>query len=78
MPSESLAQRVGDNVRAEMARQRVTQSVMAKGLAMQQQALSRRISGRTPFNVEELHRVAEFLGVSTADLMADVVSRASA
>lgn len=77
MPSQSLAERVGANVRAEMARQKTTQAALAERLAMKQQALSRRISGRTPFNVDELHRVAKALGVSTSALMVDTPSRAA-
>ncbi|WP_372457193.1 helix-turn-helix domain-containing protein [Mycobacterium intracellulare] len=77
MPSISLAERVGANVRAEMARHKVSQVALAEQLDMAQQALSRRISGQTAFKVDELHRVAEILGVPTSVLMGDE-QRASA
>jgi len=69
MPCDSHAKRVADNVRAEMARGKRTQAILAHEVGMKQQALSRRLSGRTPFNVDELGRIASALGTSMADLV---------
>lgn len=68
MPSNQHAIRVGSNVRAEMARRKLSQAALAERLEMTQQALSRRISGRQAFKVDELHSVAEALDVPVSEL----------
>lgn len=55
---------VAAEVRAEMARQRVSQQPIADALGMSRQALSRRLVGEIPFDVSELEQIANFLGVS--------------
>ena len=67
----TTAQRVAATVRAEMARRKITQTAAASGLGMSQAALSRRLTGVTPFDVEELSALADLLGVSTAMLVGD-------
>lgn len=52
-----------------MARHKISQAELAKALDKTQQALSRRISGETPFKVDELHTVADVLGVPVGRLM---------
>lgn len=52
-----------------MARKRVTQGVVAYELDMTQQAVSRRLTGAVPFDVDELVAVARLLGVDIADLL---------
>ncbi|MBM4517522.1 helix-turn-helix domain-containing protein [Rhodococcus hoagii] len=69
MATKSHAERVAANVRAEMARHRVTQSTLAKKLHCSQQALSRRINGRYPFDVNELGVIADVLGIGFEDLV---------
>lgn len=61
-----LAARVAAEVRAEMARQRVTQETMAESLGWSQQKFSRRVTAEIAFDVAELERVAEILGVPLA------------
>jgi transcriptional regulator with XRE-family HTH domain len=68
MPSNQHAIRVGNNVRAELARRNESQGSLAERLNMTQQALSRRISGRQAFKVDELQRVADALEVPISDL----------
>lgn len=58
------------NVRAEMARQRISQVKLAETLCVSQPAISRRLSGRVALNVEELARIADILGVPVAELVA--------
>lgn len=60
---------VAGNVRAEMARQRVPQQVVAEKLGLTQQAVSNRLHGRVPFDVDELVDVAELLDVAAASLL---------
>jgi transcriptional regulator with XRE-family HTH domain len=61
-------ERVAATVRAEMARQRITQTQMAERLGMSQVAVSRRLLGQVPFDVEELGRVAEILDLPASVL----------
>jgi transcriptional regulator with XRE-family HTH domain len=62
----SLTQIVASGVRAEMARQGKTQQQVSALANMAQQTLSRRLKldDPTPFDVEELERVARALAVS--------------
>jgi len=41
---------------------------------MRQQALSRRLSGRTPFTIDELARIASALDVPLSHLVSDVAA----
>jgi transcriptional regulator with XRE-family HTH domain len=58
-PSEIAAA----EVRAELARQRIPQSALAYVLKMSEVSISRRLRGETPFDVNELVAVAEFLNL---------------
>ena len=76
-----LTQIVASGVRAEMARRGMTPQQLADKVGMVQQTLSRRIrfDEPTPFDTDELERVAEALGISVAQLVtapepAEVVS----
>lgn len=61
--------RVGVNVRAEMARRGVSQTELAKQLGISQAAVSARLRGHTPFDVNELARIAVVLSVPAAELL---------
>jgi transcriptional regulator with XRE-family HTH domain len=74
MRSESPAERVGANVRAEMARRGLNQRSIAPCINLSQQALSRRLNGQTAFNVDELDRIADCLSVTVASLIAPAVA----
>jgi transcriptional regulator with XRE-family HTH domain len=76
MPSNPHAIRVGANVRAEMARRKLSQTALAERLNVTQQKLSRCISGTEAFRVDELHEIAEALDVSVGELIGE--ERASA
>lgn len=54
---------VGANVRAEMARQGITQTRLAEQIGRSQSQLSKRLSGVIPFDIDELAAVAGSLGV---------------
>ena len=76
MPS-SLAERVAINVRIEMARKSITQAELARRLFGKvdnttRNLIWRRVSGITPFGLEELLRTAEVLGVTVDSLYQDV------
>lgn len=54
-----------------MARRKVTQAQLAEQLGCTQPAISRRLSGVISWDVDELTRVAEFLGVPLSSLLAE-------
>lgn len=64
------------NVRAEMARRGIRQTLLAEHLGLSQAAVSRRVNGQTPFDVDELIKVAALLGVPAAALLGDDVAAA--
>lgn len=66
--------RVAANVRGELARQRRTQIDLGQALGRSQPYVSRRLNGRVAFDVDELSRVADFLGVTLAVLLGSDVA----
>ena len=64
----------GANVRAEMARCGVTQTTLARKIGLSQTAVSARLKGRTPFDINELVLIAQVLGVPLDTLLAGVTS----
>lgn len=52
-----------------MARQRITQAVLASHIGLSQTAVSRRLTGEVPFDVNELAAAAEVLGVTAQYLL---------
>jgi transcriptional regulator with XRE-family HTH domain len=70
----SIDQSVADNVRAAMARRRITQSDLATALGVSQPAVSARLAGRTPFTVAELATAARVVDVPLSQLLPDAVA----
>lgn len=66
IPPTSL---VGRNVRAEMIRRGRTQDALASRLGLSQAAVSKRLNGRTPWDVNELAAIAALLEVPLATLL---------
>jgi hypothetical protein len=64
---DRLSSRVAAEVRAEMARQRLSGARVAKALGWSPMYLSRRVSGQTPFDVDDLEALASLLGVAVMD-----------
>lgn len=58
-----FSRRVAAEVRAELARQRVSQETLCTRIGMSQSTLSRRITGDYPFDTNELAAIAAVLGV---------------
>jgi len=67
--SHTLSEVVAATVRAEAARTKTSQAQLAELLGVSQAAVSRRLSGATPFELDELPPVAELLGVPVAALI---------
>lgn len=71
-PNHLVDERIAAEVRAEMARQKISQQTLADRLGWSQPRLSRRATdGKTavPFTVAELAAVAAALGVPLAQLL---------
>lgn len=75
--TKTPAERIGENVRAEMARRSVSQTSLALQLSLSQASVSSRLRGEVAFDVNELERVARFLGVPVTVLVADHTAAAS-
>lgn len=69
VPPVRLTDLVAAEVRAEMARQQVTQITLSTRIGMSQQSLSERLRGKTPFTTDDLEKVAGALGVHPATLL---------
>lgn len=57
------ADTVRRNVKAELARRGVSQSSLSRQVGGSPQALARRMTGDIPFNVDDLARISNALGV---------------
>lgn len=64
----------GANVRGEMARKGVTQVKLAHALGISQAAVSARLRGQTPFDINELAQIARLLDVSIERLIEGVMA----
>ena len=60
---QSLTHRVAAEVRAEVARQNVTQDYLAQILGVAQPNVSRRLTGKQPFDTDELDKLAAAFGI---------------
>lgn len=69
MAADQDAIRVANNIRAEVARRRLSQVKLAEQVGIRQQALSRRLNGTTPFRIDELARIAEVLDMPLSELV---------
>lgn len=67
-PSD-LAERVAGEIRATLSRQQLQQQDVAEQLGWTQPYLSRRLTGRVPFGLNDLGLLAAVLGVAPADLL---------
>ena len=69
MQKNPAVERVAANVRAELARKGITQTDLAAKLRKSQPFVSRRLSGRVPFDVADLAAIASVLDIPIADLV---------
>lgn len=58
-----------NNIRAELARRNISASQAAEAIEMSKQAFSNRMTGKKPFNIEELEKLATLLECSVFDLL---------
>lgn len=76
--SQSTAEVVGATVRAELSRRGKSQTDLAAVLGLTQPAVSKRLRGVTPFDVNELAAVAAALDLDMSVLIAGTDQRQSA
>ncbi len=60
---------VATEVRAAAARHMVSQTQIAEALGLSQMTISRRFTGYTPFDIEELEAMARLLGCEVVDFL---------
>jgi transcriptional regulator with XRE-family HTH domain len=67
---------VAANVRAELARKRISQTKVADHLGVSRQNIAQRLNGRVDFRVSELVAIASLLGIPVTALLSDTVGAA--
>ena len=67
--TQTITEQVAANVRVELARRRLGQVAVARTLGLSQAAVSRRLNGSVPLDVNELTLIADLLGLTASDLL---------
>lgn len=63
---------VAGEIRAELARQRVTQTELVRRLGVSRPWLVRRLSGETPLTMADIATIADILNVPVTQLVAPI------
>ena len=71
--TQSLAQTIATEVRAEMGRQRVSGRQLTKVLGLSQAQMSKRLLGQIEFRPNELQKIADHFGVPVIRFFPDGV-----
>lgn len=67
--SDSLSEKVADEIRVALVRRRMSAKRLAEAVGVSQSAMSARLTGTTPIDLDELERIAQALEVDLADLL---------
>lgn len=70
-PAGKLRERAAEELRAVLARRRMSGAELARRTGMKQPYLSRRMTGEVPFDLDDLEIIARELEVSVTQLLAD-------
>ncbi len=70
-----LREMIAEEIRALMARRRVTGARLGLAIGKSDMYVSRRVRGETAFDVDDLEAIAEFFDVSVVDLMPASITR---
>ena len=65
----TMTELVAEEVRALMGRHRVSQATIAEVLGVSRQAVSKRLTGETPFDVNEVAKLGDYFGVQPSQLL---------
>lgn len=57
------------NVRAELARRRISSQQLAEAIGMGRESMARRLREQTDFKISELSAVANYLGIPVTELL---------
>lgn len=68
-PTGRLRARTAEEIRVLLARRRMSAAELARRTGIRQQALSRRMTGETAWDVDDLEVIATALGVTVFDLL---------
>jgi transcriptional regulator with XRE-family HTH domain len=68
-PEGNLRERVAEEIRALMARRRVTQTQLAAHMGVSQSYVSRRLLGQEAFDLDDLDVISAFFGVAVVTLL---------
>lgn len=71
MSTHTWATETADEIRGLMAKKHKKQVELAQVLGIAQAGVSRRLSGKTPFDINELGRIAEWLDVPITRLFGE-------
>lgn len=64
-----LREHVAEEIRVLLARRKMSATQLARLTGLKQSSLSRRMTGETAFDMDDLELIADVLGVSVTDLM---------
>lgn len=73
----TLQDLVLDEVHAEMGRRRMSGAALARRLGKPQSSIARRLDGRQTMDLDDLEMIADALGVSAVQLLAEAARRAA-
>lgn len=71
---DNLQQRIAAELRAELARQQVTQKRLAIALGLSEAQTSERLLGRVPMRPAEIEKAAAFLNIPVGTFLAAATS----
>jgi DNA-binding Xre family transcriptional regulator len=63
-------ERIAGELRAHMARQRITATVLSEAVGIPQATLSRKLNGKSGFTLDELFAIGDQLGVDVTEVLA--------
>jgi transcriptional regulator with XRE-family HTH domain len=68
-PRGRLREHVAEEIRVLLARKRISAAELARRTGIKQSTMSRRMTGETAFDMDDLEVIAEVLGVEVGELM---------
>jgi len=67
--AQTTTERTAANVRAEIARRSLSGAKVARDLGWSRSGLHRRLTGAQPFDIDQLSRLADYLGITVTQLI---------
>lgn len=80
MPNElnTRSERVAEEIRAEMARQKITVNALSEESGIPISTLRRSVNGQRPFTIQELFVITRLLGTTVVEIIQRAGDRLSA